>query len=410
MTEEEWLEYMRKLANKAAIEHTFREYPDSFNNPIMQELRYAFNDFDENLFPEYRKQKQVQPNQQVQQNNGFSLVPKQNNLMKPLENLSTNIMQTMNKPLSNLNMPSINQNKNNMFGNVIQNNQQTNLPDQTKQSLVKPQTPLQQPQVKPQQSQFEVQQKVQQQDQTQKPFWDKYKGLDPITKMQKAGSKLPVHSPAFQYYGISTKMADGEQPSKIARTENDFYKLDDIKDQNTKNDYINKAAQMYGLDKNGPDLYEKVKNTKVIIPKVDSTLYSDIKNSEVTQRKVAEHYKNLKENANGKLDTKLEYNLDGDPFTSEGGLHYVINKADMKRSRINKDGSFDTSIDDGYDFEYINENDAIKEDYDDSLGREINNRAYEQQQKGKLENYLLSAPIHYSKEELEEILRKFGLL
>ena len=78
MTEEEWLEYVRKLANKAAIEHTFREYPDSFNNPIMQELRYAFNDFDENLFPEYRKQKQVQPNQQVQQNNGFSLVPKQN--------------------------------------------------------------------------------------------------------------------------------------------------------------------------------------------------------------------------------------------------------------------------------------------------------------------------------------------
>ena len=58
----------------------------------------------------------------------------------------------------------------------------------------------------------------------------------------------------------------------------------------------------------------------------------------------------------------------------------------------------------------VNENDAIKEDYDDSFGREINNRAYEQQQKGKLENYLLSAPIHYSKEELEEILRKYGLL
>ena len=50
MTEEEWLEYVRKLATQAAIEHTFREYPESFNNPFMQELRYAFNDFDENLF------------------------------------------------------------------------------------------------------------------------------------------------------------------------------------------------------------------------------------------------------------------------------------------------------------------------------------------------------------------------
>ena len=67
-------------------------------------------------------------------------------------------------------------------------------------------------------------------------------------------------------------------------------------------------------------------------------------------------------------------------------------------------------MDDGYDFEYMNEKDAIKESYKKRTGREINNRAYEQQQKGKLENYLLSAPIHYSKEELEEILRKFGLL
>ena len=408
MTEEEWLEYVRKLATQAAIEHTFRERPDSFNNPIMQDLRYILNDFDENLFPEYRKQKQVQPNPQVQQNNGFSLVPKQNNLMKPLENLLTNIMQTMNKPLSNLNMPS--NNKNNMFGDIMQKNQQTNLLDQTKQSLVKPQAPLQQPQVKPQQSQFEVQQKVQQQDQTQKPFWDKYKDLKLDVAMQKVGSKLPVHSPAFQYYGISTKMADGEQTSKIAKEENSFYKLSDIKNQVTKDDYINKAAQMFELDKNDPNLYEKVKNTKVIIPKVDSTLYNDIKNSEVTQRKVAEHYKILKEDPNKKLDTNIIYNKGKFPFTKEGDLHNSIKKANLNRSKINKDGSFDTRMDDGYDFEYMNENDAIKEDYDDSFGREINNRAYEQQQKGKLENYLLSAPIHYSKEELEEILRKFGLL
>ena len=114
----------------------------------------------------------------------------------------------------------------------------------------------------------------------------------------------------------------------------------------------------------------------------------------------------------GKADlfTNIIYNKGKFPFTKEGDLYNSIKKANLNRSKINKDGSFDTRMDDGYDFEYMNENDAIKEDYDDSFGREINNRAYEQQQKGKLENYLLSAPMHYSKEELEEILRKFGLL
>ena len=350
MTEKEWLEYVRKLATQAAIEHTFREYPESFNNPIMQELRYAFNDFDENLFPEYRKQKQVQPNQQVQQNNGFSLVPKQNNLMKPLENLSTNIMQTMNKPLSNLNMPS--NNKNNMFGDIMQKNQQTNLLNQAKQSLVKPQTPLQQPQVKPQQSQFEVQQKVQQQDQTQKPFWDKYKGLDPITQIQKVISKAPLPNTTANYYGISTKMADGEQPTAKAKEENAFYKLGNIKNQATKDDYINKAAQMFGLDKNDPDLYEKVKNTKVVVPKVDSRLYNDIKNSEVTQRKVADIYKVLKEDPNKTANTGVVYDKGKLPVNREGNLHLILNKADLKNSKINNDGSFDTRMDDGYDFEF----------------------------------------------------------
>ena len=407
MTEKEILKYMRKLVAQASIEHIARKNPEILNNPFMQELRYAYSDFDEKFFPEYLKQKQVQPKPQVQQNSGLNLLPEQNNLIKPLQNLSTNIMQTMNKPLSNLNMHSIN--KNNILGNVMQNKQQTNLLNQTKQSLVKLQAQFQQHPVKPQQSQFEVQQKVQQQDQTQKPFWDKYKDLKLYTQAQKVGSKLPVHSPAFQYYGISTKMADGEQPSKIAKEENTFYKLDDIKNQTTKNDYINKAAQMYGLDKNDPDLYEKVKNTKVVIPKVGSTLYSDIKNSEVTQRKVAEHYKNLKENPDKELNTDIIYNKGKFPFTKEGDLYNSIKKANLNRSRINKDGSFDTRMDDGYDFEYNKKEVNLLKEPLESLSKFINNNAHEQQQEGKLENYLLSAPIHYSKEEIEEILRKLGL-
>ncbi|MBE7703801.1 MAG: hypothetical protein E7Z89_07115 [Cyanobacteria bacterium SIG28] len=68
-------------------------------------------------------------------------------------------------------------------------------------------------------------------------------------------------------------------------------------------------------------------------------------------------------------------------------------------------------MDDGYDFEFqkLAKNNNVKNIFK-NIYKKINNRAVEQQQAGQLENYLLSAPIHYSKEELEEILRKFGLL
>ncbi len=68
-------------------------------------------------------------------------------------------------------------------------------------------------------------------------------------------------------------------------------------------------------------------------------------------------------------------------------------------------------MDDGYDFEFqkLAKNNNAKNIFK-NIYKKINNRAVEQQQAGQLENYLLSAPIHYSKEELEEILRKYGLL
>ena len=67
-------------------------------------------------------------------------------------------------------------------------------------------------------------------------------------------------------------------------------------------------------------------------------------------------------------------------------------------------------MDDGYDFEYNKKEVNLLKEPLEALSKFINNNAHEQQQKGKLEDYLLSAPIHYSKEELEEILRKYGLL
>ena len=111
---------------------------------------------------------------------------------------------------------------------------------------------------------------------------------------------------------------------------------------------------MFGLDKNDPDLYEKVKNTKVVVPKVDSRLYNDIKNSEVTKRKVPDIYKVLKEDPNKTANTGVVYDKGKLPVNREGNLHLILNKADLKNSKINNDGSFDTRMDDGYDFESKN--------------------------------------------------------
>ena len=80
----------------------------------------------------------------------------------------------------------------------------------------------------------------------------------------------------------------------------------------------------------------------------------------------------------------------------------------MNNAKINPDGSFTVNVDDGYNFEEweYNKKPKCKDDIGYDVATIINNTALGQQQKGQLNDYVLSTPVTYTKEEIEEILRR----
>ena len=240
----------------------------------------------------------------------------------------------------------------------------------------------------------------------------KYNGLSSLQAVQKAASKSPFgKSSEKQYYGISSHLADGEKPSKFMQEQNDFYKLGEITDRDLKNMYINKAAKMYGLDPSSPDTYERVKNTDVVMPKPDSQLYNQIKNSETFQKWVAENYWKIKNNENYKTSIEFPKISGGDNI--QKSLFATIHNADLY-PKLNNDGSMSLTLSDGYDFDKLmlkhyrgaKSYGEVPKIWLDNRITNINNRALKQQEAGQIERFLLSTSISLTKEELEEILRK----
>ncbi len=248
-------------------------------------------------------------------------------------------------------------------------------------------------------------------------LYSKYKGLTPGAAIQKAAAKLPIwKSSEKEYYQHALKRADGEEPTDFMKEQNDFYKLDEISNPELKQIYIDKAAKMYGLDVNDPETYDAIKNTEIVIPKENSQLYSQIKDSEDFQKLIAENYENII-NQNNK-NTSIEFPAAF--WNNDKRANYAtIHNADLKNSKINDDGSFSTILSDAYDFENWEKQDWIHSDknakergkmFIKNLITPINNSAKKQQDMGQLERYLLSTPIKLSKEELEEILRRYNKL
>lgn len=234
---------------------------------------------------------------------------------------------------------------------------------------------------------------------------NKYEGST-LSKIQKAAAKLPIwKSSEKEYYQHALKRADGEEPTDFMKEQNDFKKIQEIDDPNLRQIYVEKAAKMYGLDINDPVTYDAVKNTEVVIPKLDSQLYSQVKNSEVFQKWVAEHYDDIKNQTN--TSTSIEFPKSGKNKNAERSLFTTFHNADLLNSTINEDGSFSVLISDGYDFDPINKSTT---GIYNSILRGINNNAYEQQELGQLERYLLSTQINLTKEEIDEILKKYNKL
>ena len=245
-------------------------------------------------------------------------------------------------------------------------------------------------------------------------IYSKYEGLFPLEAAQKALSKSSIGKTSEkQYYGYSANLADGEAPSDFMKEQNDFYKLKDITDPELRKIYIEKAAKMYGLNPSAPDTYERVKNTVIVMPKQNSQLYNQIKNSETFQKWVAENYLKIKNNEDYK--TSIEFPKTWKNDNAQRSLFATIHNADLF-PKLNNDGSMSLTLSDGYDFALMNKMDysGVK-NIDDLKSRlkhnivvDINNNAYKQQDNKQISNYLLSTQIVLSKEELEKILLKYG--
>ena len=242
-----------------------------------------------------------------------------------------------------------------------------------------------------------------------KSFLDKYKGLTPFEAIQKYASKIP--NPWMmdkRYYQYATKTADGEEPTIYMKENNDIYKLRDIDDEERRQIYMNKVAQMRAMDKNNPLTYEEIKNMDmdVVVAKEGSELNRAVKNSRQMQEWLANNYEKLQK---GEVPVKNtikfpKYGIWGD----DRSLFTTIHNADLNNAKINTDGSVSVNVDDGYNFEEWKYKNKIN-DFDDltnNIAVKINNLALGQQQKGQLKDYLLSTPVTYTREEVEELLKK----
>ena len=212
------------------------------------------------------------------------------------------------------------------------------------------------------------------------------------------------------------------------KEQNDFYKLSDIKDENLKKMYVDKLSQMYKKDMSLPENYEQIKNFDIVVPKEDSQLHSQIKNSETTQKWVAENYDNIKNQTNKK--TSLTFPITWKNDNAQKSLGLTFHKVDMSNAKVNEDGSFSVSPTDIPDYEYLKSKeykapdvnnkgeklkpkekiDALIDIFGSNAVTKINNYAFQQQEKEQYLKYLLSTDITYSKEELEEILKRFKSL
>ena len=234
----------------------------------------------------------------------------------------------------------------------------------------------------------------------------KYEGLNWDVAAQKAASKLPIINPVEKdYYQLSAKLKDGEEIPERIKKENDIYKLSELQDKDERERYYKELADMYKLDPNSAETYEKLKNKVVVMPNEDSRLYKYAKNSEAMEKWIVENYDKIKNGEKIDKDSLVFPIKWYEIFNEEkSGLFGTIHKSDIENYKIEKDGSLTGKIKDKYNFEKWDNKEG------DNLFKKfityINNNANKQQEAHKIEQFPISMPIHYTKEEIEEILKR----
>ena len=225
-----------------------------------------------------------------------------------------------------------------------------------------------------------------------------YEGLTPMEAAQKLASKMSLPLSAREYYGISTELKDEGVPPKKYMKNNEFYKLSDIHNDETRELVQKNIIKNLGLDPNDASTYEKIKDIDVVVPKTSSKLYKQLRNSDKLTEFVANNYEKLSTNSGKRLDDSITH---GNP--KEFNLYTIFNKSDIS-AKANSDGSMSILHPDFYDFDYI---DPEQEKGIKKLVANINNVALRQQEKGQLAKYSLAVPITLSKEEVEEYIRRY---
>jgi hypothetical protein len=166
---------------------------------------------------------------------------------------------------------------------------------------------------------------------------------------------------------------------------------------------------MYGLDINAPDINEKLKDKKIVVPKETSRLYQYAMNSDAFQKWVSENYDKIKngESYNNSIEFPAKMNK------QDIGMYATIHRANLNNMKINPDGSITGNLVDPYNFEKWNDMLQMR----DSNGNmrnplkvlgynkiaRINNRAYEQQQANKLEPFFIDMPIIITNPNMSKI-------
>ena len=240
----------------------------------------------------------------------------------------------------------------------------------------------------------------------------KYKGLSNTAKFQKAMSKAVPDELSLEneYYKNALKMKDGEPLTPKFIEENDIYNYQDITDPEKSNYYKEQLAKMYGLDMNAPDINEKLKDKKIVVPKETSRLYQYAMNSDALQKWVSENYDKIKngESYNNNIEFPLKMNK------QDIGMYATIHRAKLNNMKINPDGSITGRLRDPFNFEkwqyqkFSKPSDYKKniETLKHNVATAINNVGYEQQQTNKLEPFFIDMPINISGMKLREINNK----
>ena len=173
----------------------------------------------------------------------------------------------------------------------------------------------------------------------------------------------------YEYYKLSLYYDEYKQFNK-----NNYYTIFGKLKEDSVKEYIKKNFWKYGI----------TDSTDVVIAQFDSPLKKEIILSPEFKNLIEDNYLSIINNEY--IGKTLQLN-----FSQTKSLWLTLGKTQLYSPRFDKYGNFVATLVDYYDFEYLKNkhNDGIYS----KLINIINNYAYQQQEVGKIRNYILVIPI-----------------